>query len=306
MRSFAYMMGPAMCVLIMLFGWAVYLYLSTTHRVPKKCPVIYSCKDDSEIFGLPGGQRDPKFSATPWSIGGRDCAWFDVNKTRCKLPVESKKGEPDMCFDVAYWKDKKGDDCIWWTGHVTGNTTKLWIPRTNGTDEKCKYPPAGKNMSGDDMLFMKSACCVCGGGRTQRSYAGPKSDKNWEKPTPPKLPEQHRGKTPTHLTQCCACHEEATIQASVGKSKTIKEKINSGLYMAGNPRGGILQCLNPAKETDDLSYKHGVLDKYLIGWSIATGVFFLVAVICCYCWFKEEPAQKEAESSEYGLLNGDK
>ena len=305
MRSIAYMMGAVMCLLIIGCGWAVYLYLSNNHRVPKKCNVKYSCKDDSEIFGLPGGQRDPKFSATPWSIGGRDCAWFDVNKTRCKLPVESKKGEPDMCFDVAYWKDKKGDDCIWWTGHVTGNTSKLWIPQMNGTDEKCKYPPAGKNMSGDDMLFMKSACCVCGGGRTQRSYAGPKSDKNWEKPTPPKLPEQHRGKTPTHLTQCCACHEEATIQASVGKSKTIKEKINSGLYMAGNPRGGVLQCLNPATETDDLSYKHGVLDKYLIGWSIATVFFFLVAVICCYC-FLRPPKETDAESGDYDALNGGK
>ena len=70
--------------------------------------------------------------------------------------------------------------------------------------------------------------------------------------------------------------------------------------MAGNPRGGILQCLNPAKETDDLSYKHGVLDKYLIGLSIATGVFFLLAVICCYCWFKEEPAQKDR--TEYDTL----
>ena len=118
MRSIAYMMGAAMCVLIMLFGWAVYLYLSTTHRVPKKCNVMYSCNDDSKIFGLPGGQIDVKFSHTPWSIGGRDCAWFDVNKTRCKLPVESKKGEPDLCFDVAYWKDRKGDDCKIGRAHV--------------------------------------------------------------------------------------------------------------------------------------------------------------------------------------------
>ena len=68
--------------------------------------------------------------------------------------------------------------------------------------------------------------------------------------------------------------------------------------MAGNPRGGVLQC--SATETDDFSYKKGVLDPYLYSWIGVTVVFFVMAVIFCYCWFKEEPAQKDR--TEYDTL----
>ena len=304
MRSIAYMMGAVMCVLVIGAGWGFYFFLSSTNKSTMKCSQKYTCNDNHEGGGLPGGEQDPRYSHTPWSIGGRDCAWFEVDqdngKNRCKLPVKSKKGEPDLCFDVAYWKDKKGDDCIWWTRWVTGDKTKLWSPFVNGTDDKCITSPPGKNMSKSDMDIMKSACCVCGGGRSQRDYAGPTSNmyKNWPKPPHPLLPIQHTGKTATHLTQCCVCNDEAVRQALVGKSGNRKTRIEEGLQIDGNPRGGVLRCEGTESTAWD-SWKEQD-EPYIIVAAIATFVLFVVAVICCYYFFKEEPEKTDPAYATVG------
>jgi hypothetical protein len=223
MLSVAYPMCAFMCVVVIGAGWGFYGFLSKNNKSTLKCSQTYTCNDKNDFGGLPGGQRDVRFPHTPWSIGGRDCALFDVDKNRCKVPVESN---------------------------------------------------------------MDSACCVCGSGRSQRDYAGPTSDmyKNWPKPPHPLLPIQHTGKTATHLTQCCACHDEAVRQALVGKSGKSKTKMEANLHIDGNPRGGVLKC--NGEESIAWNYRTEILDRYMIVCGIVTGLLAICAGICCYYFFK--------------------
>ncbi len=101
---------------------------------------------------------------------------------------------------------------------------------------------------------MKSACCVCSGGRSQRDYSGPLSGIHsaWEKPPQPMLPKQHAGKTPTHLTQCCVCKDEAVRQALVGASAERTTEVNANMRINGVLT--IPRVIPPTRTADDRSF----------------------------------------------------
>jgi hypothetical protein len=270
----------------------VFAFLYETRKTTEKCDQELKCDEMLEGGGLPGGMKTAAYSHSPWSIGGRDCPWFAAKPERCKLPaLVTESGAKDLCFDVAYWTDKKGDDCIWWTHWVTGDENKMWSPAETGDHEKCNKSPesvallpgAPKNMTAYDLEQMKSACCVCGGGRSQRDYSGPLSGINaaWEKPPQPMLPKQHAGKTPTHLTQCCVCKDEAVRQALVGASAERTTEVNANMRIDGNPRGGFLVCDTGLKVDWNAWDQQNF--PYILGWGIGGAALLLLSLVVCVC-----------------------
>jgi hypothetical protein len=224
---------------------------------------------------LPGGERNPKFSMSPWSIGQRDCFWFLCRPERCELPALFSEAK-DLCIDLALWTDKDGHDCIDWTRYVTG-TQAQWSPRKDGTDPKCnEIRPDKPGMTSNDFLAMKSACCVCGGGLIGRDYAGPAitPDSSFQPPPAVTVPEQHKGKTPTHITQCSACWPEAVKRASVGKSEAEIKIINENTRIHNNPRGSKLRC-NEKMELE-FDKRRDLLTPWIIAGSVLS-----VLIFCC-------------------------
>lgn len=273
-------------------GWGTYAYLFLVRQSTEKCDIQLTCGDTHTGGGLPGGERVQAFSHSPWSIGGRDCPWFAANTERCKLPaLADEAGAKDLCFDVAYWTDKKGHDCIWWTEWVTGDKLNMWSPVQSGSHEKCNTSPEAlaqnpgppKNMTASELLEMKTKCCVCGGGRAGRDYSGPLSGIHtaWQEPPQASLPVQHKeagAKTPTHLTQCCACKEEAVSRALVGASEERKKEINENRRITGNPRPGLLAC--PGKMEIDFDASENQNTFFIVA-IIATSVLVLANIGVC-------------------------
>ena len=76
-------------------------------------------------------------------------------------------------------------------------------------------------------------------------------------------------------------------QALVGKSGNRKTKIEAGLQIGGNPRGGVLRC----EGIETIAWNSW--DKqdlpYIIVAGIVTFVLLVVAAICCYYFFKAKP-----------------
>jgi hypothetical protein len=258
--------------------WAAYgITDAVTHTT-------YKCEDELNAIlnpnqDLPGGGKDPKFSTSPWSIGQRDCFWFACDPHRCALPALFSEAS-DLCIDQAYFKDKNGDDCISWTRHVTG-TDAMWSPRKDGTDPKCNSPMPNKPLTDTELLDMKRACCVCGGGLNDRDYAGPivAPDKKFQPPPAVTVPEQHKGKTPTHITQCPACWIEAENRAIVGKSAAEIKDIEENKKIYGNPRGGTLFCASG--EVVDFDKHRDRMTPFVIGASVITAL--LLCLCACIC-----------------------
>jgi hypothetical protein len=245
----------------------------------------------------PSGRVDSKFSLSPWSIGQRDCFWFSCAEERCALPALFSEAK-DLCIDMAYWTDRYDDDCIWWNRYVTG-TTALWSPRKDGTDPKCNtIPPSKPAMTSNDFIAMKSACCICGGGLIGRDYAGPAitPDSSIQPPPPVTVPEQHKGKTPTHLTQCRACWNEAVQRASVGKSEAEIKTIKENTRIHNNPRGGTLKC-NEKMELE-FDKRRDLLTPWIIAGSVLT-----VIILCCMAgvrWLFEVHIPKNSDAEFLG------
>jgi hypothetical protein len=272
------------CIIVI---WAAYGIADATSEDTFMCKkgLVF---DDSMKHDLPGGGQDPIFSMSPWSIGQRDCFWFLCRPSRCALPALFSEAK-DLCFDMVYWRDRYEDSCEWWTAYVTG-TNALWSPRKDGTDPKCNsIPPSKPAMTSNDFLAMKSACCICGGGLIGRDYAGPAiaPDNSFKPPSPVTVPEQHKGKTPTHLTQCKACWSEAVDRASVGKSEAEIKTIKENMRIHNNPRGGTLKC-NEKLELE-FDKRRDLLTPWIIAGSVLT-----VIILCCMAgvgWlFKVDPS----------------
>ena len=268
----------AICVCLMfaliVVIWAAYGITDASSQDSFKCPDPFTCVENPNQ-DLPGGGHDPKFSMSPWSIGQRDCFWFSCDPERCALPALFSEAK-DLCIDMAYWKDRYDDDCIWWNRYITG-TDAMWSPRKDGTDPKCNTkPPTKPLMSANELLAMKSACCICGGGHAGRDYAGPTiaPDKSFQPPPAVTLPQQHEGKTPTHLTQCCACWPEAVKRGILGKSEAQVKDINENRKTYDNPRGGTLTCKKNMEK--DFDKRRDLLTPFIIGASVITAV-----ILCC-------------------------
>ena len=259
------------CIIVI---WAAYGIADATSEDTFMCKKGLDF-DHSMKHDLPGGGQDPIFSMSPWSIGQRDCFWFSCRESRCTLPALFSEAK-DLCFDMVYWRDRYQDSCEWWTAYVTG-TDALWSPRKDGTDPKCNnIPPSKPAMTSNDFLAMKSACCICGGGLIGRDYAGPAiaPDNSFKPPSPVTVPEQHKGKTPTHLTQCWECWDEAVKRASVGKSESEKKTIEENMRIHNNPRGGTLKC-NEKLELE-FDKRRDLLTPWIIAGSVLT-----VIILCC-------------------------
>ena len=271
----------AICFCLM-FGlivviWAAYGIADATSQDTFICKNGLKAIQDLK---LPGGERDPKYSMSPWSIGQRDCAWFSDHIPRCALPALFSEAK-DLCIDQAYWTDKYNHDCIWWTQYVTG-TAAMWSPRKDGFDPKCNSPPPNKPMTDIDLLNMKSACCVCGGGLVGRDYAGPAiaPDAIFKPPPVANPPEQHKGKTSTHLTQCTCCWHEAEQRAIVGKSGAEINDIKENKKLYNNPRGGKIDCLE--KMELDFDKRRDLLTPFIIGASVITAL--ILCLMACVWW----------------------
>lgn len=283
-------------LLLVVVLWAAYLAADFLYEDTFECPDPLLCQEPriQNLPDLPGGGIDPKFSLSPWSIGQRDCEWFSADARRCALPALFSEA-PKLCFDMAYWRDKDDKDCMWWTRHVTASDA-MWSPRTDGTDPKCNVPPPEKaNMTANDILAMKGACCVCGGGLTGRDYAGPTTapDKGFEPPPAVTPPEQHHGATPTHLTQCCACHAEAVARAVRDQSDARIKEITDNRVKANNPRGGTLTCTKELRVV--FSKRRDLLDPLLIGVSTITAL--LVCCMACVCVFVRGHEDNDADQA---------
>jgi hypothetical protein len=279
-------------VTVIVALWAVYVVADFLSHDTFECPEPLQCHQNFNQ-DLPGGGTDPKFSLSPWSIGQRDCWWFSADPRRCALPALRSEAE-NLCIDLAHWTDKNDTDCIGWTRYVTGNPDALWSPRTDGTNPKCNQAPPDKpQMTANDLLAMKSACCVCGGGLVGRDYAGPYVAPNsvFQPPPPVSVPEQHADKTPTHLTQCCACWPEAVARAVRDQSDARVKEIQDNLARTNNPRGGTLIC----KKTERVVFdkRRDLLNPLLIGVSSLTAL--LLCCITCVCVFLRDKSPVEID-----------
>lgn len=242
--------------------WGVYFLLRAITESTTRCPVTPTCTDGT----LPGGEADPRFSHSAHYLGGRTCAWFRENATRCALPVAGNF----LCFDRVAFRDPSGRNCEWWTQYVLGNPAVLHSSRHAGDETKCNTPPpsapGNRSMTPADLLEMKDACCVCGANRALRNYAGPTSaapkTTGDALPGKPALPTQHKNaKVATHMTQCCSC----------------------GLALK---RGGNLKC--PTTELVDWDRQTKLLTPYLIAGLILSAVLALAWILALACCRKTE------------------
>jgi len=310
MATKAERLSGTICICL-LFGliiviWAAYGITDATSQDTYECPDPFTpahCVVNPNQ-DLPGGGAlrltdgvtyDPKYSTSPWSIGQRDCFWFSCKPERCALPALFSEAK-DLCIDMISFKDQYGDDCIDWTRYITG-TNALWSPRKDGTDPKCNtIPPHKPRMTTGELSAMKSACCICGGGLIDRDYAGPKilPDKSIQPPPPVTVPEQHKGKTPTHLTQCCACWDEAVKRAKIGKSAAEIEAIDENKKIYNNPRGGTLTCQKPMEK--DFDKRRDLLTPFVIAASVITVFILLCMFGIGWCFEVTIPTNGSAEN----------
>lgn len=197
------------CVLAAVALWIAHAVLDRQDEF--KCDAVEVCND----LKLPGEAEAAspdrmKHEFQSYYLGGRTCPWFSELKTRCSLPTHG-----DLCFDDVNWRDRAGHGCEWWTKHVSDST---YSARQTGENEKCNKSPynedrtphydyRGNNtMTEAELRNMKHACCVCGAHRDYRNYAGSLDHRLPGKFPDVPVPAHHRGQTPTHLTQCCACN----------------------------------------------------------------------------------------------------
>jgi hypothetical protein len=210
------------------------LWISYAVRQNKECTDKYYqiCVDAT----LPGENENTITKEhTSYYLGGRTCDWFAKDPRRCSL-----KDTGDICFDKVDWKDKKGKFCEDWRKFIDPEETEKDV-RKDGTNPRCNQPPQAKerdtqvaldfvklygnnSMSEADLREMKAACCICGAHRDKRNYAGSFPNQPFPgKFTEQVVPPQHKGKTATHLTQCCACKDH-TSKEHAQTSNDLKKR----------------------------------------------------------------------------------
>jgi hypothetical protein len=228
------LVSTVLIVLAMISMWISFSILPDGYTCTDKefnTPCLPSCVSEK----LPGEAESlaPRLEAytynlKPYYLGDRTCAWFKEDPARCSLPTTG-----DICFDLVTWKDSTGNGCEWWTKYINTGTdkTKSYSVRELGDKPHChEGPPHNPTMASAELQEMRRACCVCGAHRDERNYQGSRSTKHPGSFDAVTLPPQHRGRSATHLTQCCECDSRGIVPKHDDKEDNIRK------------RGGTWQC----------------------------------------------------------------
>jgi hypothetical protein len=145
-------------------------------------------------------------------------------------------------------------------------------------------------MSEADLREMKAACCICGAHRDKRNYAGSFPDQSFPgKFIEQVVPPQHKGKTATHLTQCCACKDHTSKEHAQTSNDLKKhggkwhcDKHNERLpntdkfkYNAPSPKVGYRPPMGTRDDT-----KHAIFASAIV-LTVVFGISLCVASFLC-------------------------